>query len=47
MRPIIRKIYNKQTGKGWNTPYRRNHDVKMLILQVWYGLSDPELITSK
>ena len=42
-RPIVREIYNNRTERGG----RPNNDevvmVKMLVLQSWYGLSDPEL----
>ncbi len=42
-RPIIREMYDNQTERGG----RPNNDevvmVKMLVLQSWYGLSDPEL----
>jgi len=42
-RPIIRKMYDNHTNRGG----RPNNDevvmVKMLVLQSWYGLSDPEL----
>lgn len=42
-RPIIREMYDNRTEKGG----RPNNDeivmVKMLVLQAWYGLSDPEL----
>jgi len=42
-RSIIREIYDNRTERG----DRPNNDeivmVKMLILQSWYGLSDPEL----
>ena len=42
-RPIIREMYDNHTERGG----RPNNDeivmVKMLILQSWYGLSDPEL----
>ncbi|MDD3753373.1 MAG: IS5 family transposase [Methanobacterium sp.] len=42
-RPIIREMYDNRTEKGG----RPNNDeivmVKMLVLQSWYGLSDPEL----
>lgn len=42
-RPIVREMYDNHTEKGG----RPNNDeivmVKMLVLQAWYGLSDPEL----
>jgi IS5 family transposase len=42
-RPIIRKMYDNHTERG----ERPNNDgivmIKMLVLQSWYGLSDPEL----
>lgn len=42
-RPIVREMYNNRTERGG----RPNNDevvmVKMLVLQSWYGLSDPEL----
>ena len=42
-RPIIREMYDNHTERGG----RPNNDeivmVKMLVLQSWYGLSDPEL----
>ncbi len=42
-RPIIRKMYDNHTERGG----RPNNDeivmIKMLVLQSWYGLSDPEL----
>ena len=42
-RPIIREMYDNRTERGG----RPNNDevvmIKMLVLQFWYGLSDPEL----
>ncbi|WP_081882640.1 transposase [Methanobacterium sp. SMA-27] len=42
-RPIIREMYDNHTERGG----RPNNDeivmMKMLVLQSWYGLSDPEL----
>jgi transposase, IS5 family len=42
-RPIVREMYDNRTERGG----RPNNDevvmVKMLVLQSWYGLSDPEL----
>jgi len=42
-RPIIRNMYDNHTERGG----RSNNDeivmIKMLVLQQWYGLSDPEL----
>ena len=42
-RPIIRDMYDNRTERGG----RPNNDeivmIKMLVLQQWYGLSDPEL----
>ena len=42
-RPIIREMYENRTERGG----RPNNDeivmMKMLVLQSWYGLSDPEL----
>ena len=42
-RPIIREMYDNHTEQGG----RPNNDeivmMKMLVLQSWYGLSDPEL----
>jgi len=42
-RPIIKNMYNNRTERGG----RPNNDeivmIKMLVLQSWYGLSDPEL----
>jgi len=42
-RPIVGEMYDNHTKKGG----RPNNDevvmVKMLVLQAWYGLSDPEL----
>jgi IS5 family transposase len=44
-RPIIREMYDNRTERGG----RPNNDevvmIKMLVLQSWYGLSDPELET--
>ncbi|MFH2110853.1 MAG: transposase [Candidatus Bathyarchaeota archaeon] len=42
-RPIIKPMYTKDTHRGG----RPNTDpvvmMKLLVLQAWYGLSDPEL----
>lgn len=42
-RPIVRDMYDNRSERGG----RPNNDevvmVKMLVLQAWYGLSDPEL----
>jgi IS5 family transposase len=42
-RPIIKKIYNNQSEKGGKPNTDEIIMLKMLIIQAWYGLSDPEL----
>jgi len=42
-RPIIRGLYDNRTPKGGRPNVDEVVMVKMLVLQAWYGLSDPEL----
>ena len=42
-RPIIRGLYDNQSPKGGRPNVDEVVMVKMLVLQSWYGLSDPEL----
>jgi hypothetical protein len=42
-RPIIGEIYSNKGGKGGRPNYDEVLMIKMLVLQQWHGLSDPEL----
>ncbi|MDP6725503.1 MAG: IS5 family transposase [Arenicellales bacterium] len=42
-RPIIRDLYDNKTPKGGRPNVDEVVMVKLLMLQQWYGLSDPEL----
>ena len=42
-RPIIRDLYDNKTKKGGRPNVDEVVMVKLLVLQQWYGLSDPEL----
>ena len=42
-RPIIKGLYDNGTPKGGRPNVDEVVMVKMLVLQQWYGLSDPEL----
>jgi len=42
-RPIIRKMYDNHTERGGRPNNDETVMVKMLVLQSWYGLSDPEM----
>ena len=42
-RPIIQGLYNNQGPSGGRPNIDEVVMVKMLVLQAWYGLSDPEL----
>ena len=42
-RPIIRGLYDNKTPKGGRPNIDEVVMVKLLVLQQWYGLSDPEL----
>ena len=42
-RPIIQPIYNNKTPRGGRPNMNPVLMVKLLVLQAWYGLSDPEL----
>ena len=42
-RPIIQPIYNNQSPSGGRPNIDPVVMVKLLVLQAWYGLSDPEL----
>ncbi|GAF68444.1 unnamed protein product, partial [marine sediment metagenome] len=42
-RPIIQPLYDNKTPKGGRPNIDEMVMVKMLVLQQWYGLSDPEL----
>ena len=42
-RPIIQRLYDNRTPKGGRPNVDEVVMVKMLVLQAWYGLSDPEL----
>ena len=41
--PIIQRLYDNRTPKGGRPNVDEVVMVKMLVLQAWYGLSDPEL----
>ena len=41
--PIIQRLYDNRTPKGGRPNVDEGVMVKMLVLQAWYGLSDPEL----
>ena len=42
-RPIITPIYHNQTPRGGRPNIDPVVMMKLLVLQAWYGLSDPEL----
>jgi len=42
-RPIIGEMYSNKEGKGGRPNYDEVLMIKMLVLQQWHGLSDPEL----
>ena len=42
-RPIIRELYSNYTSKGKRPNLDEILMIKMLVLQQWHGLSDPEL----
>jgi IS5 family transposase len=42
-RPIIQPLYDNRTSKGGRPNVDEVVMVKLLVLQQWYGLSDPEL----
>ena len=42
-RPILRDLYTNQGPSGGRPNMDPVHMVKLLVLQAWYGLSDPEL----
>ena len=42
-RPIIAGMYRNKTEKGGRPNIDEVVMIKMLVLQQWYGLSDPEL----
>ena len=42
-RPIITPMYNNKTSRGGRPNVDPVVMVKLLVLQQWYGLSDPEL----
>ena len=42
-RPIIQPMYNNQRPSGGRPNFDEVLMVKLLVLQAWYGLSDPEL----
>jgi IS5 family transposase len=42
-RPVIGEIYANKEGKGGRPNFDEVLMIKMLVLQQWHGLSDPEL----
>ncbi|MHC1565814.1 MAG: transposase, partial [Candidatus Syntropharchaeales archaeon] len=42
-RPIVAGMYRNKTEKGGRPNIDEVVMIKMLVLQQWYGLSDPEL----
>jgi len=42
-RPIVREMYDNRTERGVRPNIDEIVMIKMLVLQSWYGLSDPEL----
>jgi len=42
-RPIVRDMFNNRTEKGGRPNFDEVVMIKMLVLQEWHGLSDPEL----
>lgn len=42
-RPIVADMYDNHTEKGGRPNYDEILMVKLLVLQAWHGLSDPEL----
>lgn len=42
-RPILESMYNNRTASGGRPEADAIDMFKMLVLQQWHGLSDPEL----